>query len=330
MRKALERAGASVRVLSDQRSFAGRTPPLLRASLGEPTDAFLVGFPGHADVGLARLAGTARRAPIVFDAFVSLYESAVEDRQNVAPGSLAAIPLCPRRPAGVGAGHAGRARHRHPRPLLRRDGSACRPRKLRRVWVGADDDVMRPGGRPDDSQVPGVRLRELHPAARARARRRRGASARAARRRRVVHGGRRRRRRAACPPARRASSGVGNVDFVGWQPYETLPALMSAHHVCLGIFGTSPKVGRVIPNKLFDALAVARAVITADTPAVREVLTHGRDVWLCAAGSSEALAESIVALRDDRARRAMRSPAPGTSSSTRSSRSTRSRTMSPR
>ena len=66
---------------------------------------------------------------------------------------------------------------------------------------------------------------------------------------------------------------------------------MAASDVCLGVFGTSPKSQRVIPNKVFDALAVGRPVVTADTPAVREVLTHGEKAWLCPPGDPDALAE---------------------------------------
>jgi glycosyltransferase involved in cell wall biosynthesis len=92
---------------------------------------------------------------------------------------------------------------------------------------------------------------------------------------------------------------VKGVRFLGRRPYEQLPAEMAASHLCLGIFGTSPKAQRVIPNKVFDALAVGRPVITADTPAAREVLTHGENAWLCRPGDAEALAEAMLLLRSD-------------------------------
>jgi glycosyltransferase involved in cell wall biosynthesis len=90
---------------------------------------------------------------------------------------------------------------------------------------------------------------------------------------------------------------VRSVQFSGRRPYAELPALMAASHVCLGIFGTSGKAQRVIPNKVFDALAAERAVITADTPAAREALTHSVTAWLCPPGDPQALADSILALR---------------------------------
>jgi glycosyltransferase involved in cell wall biosynthesis len=96
---------------------------------------------------------------------------------------------------------------------------------------------------------------------------------------------------------------VKSVRFLGRRSYEQLPTEMAASHVCLGIFGTSPKAQRVIPNKVFDALAVARPVITGDTRAVREVLTHGENAWLCPPGDPEALAEAVLALRSDAAAR---------------------------
>ena len=73
--------------------------------------------------------------------------------------------------------------------------------------------------------------------------------------------------------------------------------------MCLGIFGTSPKAARVIPNKVFDALATARPVVTADTPAAREAFTHCHDAWLCPPGDAAALADALRTLRSDAALR---------------------------
>jgi len=71
-----------------------------------------------------------------------------------------------------------------------------------------------------------------------------------------------------------------------------------AADVCLGVFGTSAKAARVVPNKVYDALACGRPVVTADTPAAREVLRDGEEALLVPAGSAEALAAAIERLRD--------------------------------
>ena len=94
--------------------------------------------------------------------------------------------------------------------------------------------------------------------------------------------------------------GVKNMEFTdGWIPLESIPRHMAESSVCLGIFGASPKTQRVIPHKVFDALAMRRPVITADTPGAREALTHGENAWLCEPGSGEALAEAILTLKRD-------------------------------
>ncbi len=91
-----------------------------------------------------------------------------------------------------------------------------------------------------------------------------------------------------------------NVRFTDWIPYEQLHRFLQGWGVCLGIFGTSGKAARVIPGKVFVALSAGKAVITADSPSVRELLTDGESAVLCRRGDSEALAGAIRRLHGDR------------------------------
>ena len=176
--KALRRAGAEVRVVSDPRPYARRTPALLRRALGEATDLVLVGFPGHADVVAAKAVARLRGAPVLFDAFVSLQETA-EDRRGARRLDQVAAAR-PRGPIGVPIGGPGAGRHRCSRRALR-DGA-------RHTSVQAPPPVGRCRRRRDAAptgsgprRLPRVRVRQLHPAARARARRASGGDPRTTR-----------------------------------------------------------------------------------------------------------------------------------------------------
>ncbi len=93
---------------------------------------------------------------------------------------------------------------------------------------------------------------------------------------------------------------VSNVDFLPPVPYAQLPAEIAAADVCLGgPFGDTPKARRIIPGKTFQFLAMARPVIAGDTPGNRELLTHGRDAYLIPAADPEALAAAVARLQDD-------------------------------
>ena len=109
---------------------------------------------------------------------------------------------------------------------------------------------------------------------------------------------------ALCPEARFRIVGSGqlermlerrpsNVRWDPWVAYEDLPALYRSAGCTLGIFGTSDKAARVIPNKAFQALATATPLITANTPASRELLDNGRDALLVPPGDPDALADAI-------------------------------------
>ena len=91
--------------------------------------------------------------------------------------------------------------------------------------------------------------------------------------------------------------GIRNIEFMDVVPYETLKTYMEEADVCLGIFGVSQKTQLVVPHKVYEAVACGRPVITGDTKAIKEFFSHGEDVYLCSVGNAERLAGAIKDLR---------------------------------
>jgi glycosyltransferase involved in cell wall biosynthesis len=176
--------------------------------------------------------------------------------------------------------------------------------RFRRIWVGADDEVMRPQPRPGGDRpltvlfygtfIPLQGIEHIIDAAA------------------LVAGENERIRFILCGDGqthaemrRRARHlALRNLEFVPRRPPAELARLIGRSDLNLGIFGSGEKTGRVIPNKVFDALACERPVITGDTPAVRECLTDGEHAWLCPTGEPEALARAVLESSEDPAARA--------------------------
>ena len=78
-----------------------------------------------------------------------------------------------------------------------------------------------------------------------------------------------------------------NVEWVDWVDYERLPEEIQRAGCALGVFGTSAKAGRVIPNKAFQALACGTPLVTGDTPAARELLRDGESALLVPPGDPD-------------------------------------------
>jgi glycosyltransferase involved in cell wall biosynthesis len=246
-------------------------------------DAVLVGYPGHVDLPAARRA--ARGGPVIFNPLVSLADTLVSDRGRFRAGSLPARLLeeVDRR-AFRGADLVVADTQAHAVFL---SGLAGHDR-FEVCFVGAEDRLFRPPWRPAEPFV-ALFVGKLIPL--------QGvetivAAARLAPeiRFRVVGGGQ------LEPLLRDAPA---NVERITWIDYERLPDELRRAGCALGIFGGSAKAGRVIPNKAFQALACAAPLVTADTPAARELLADGESALLVTAGDAEALAAAVRRLADD-------------------------------
>ncbi len=100
------------------------------------------------------------------------------------------------------------------------------------------------------------------------------------------------------PAVRSLLAGTPGVTWVDWVEPGELPGVIASHDVCLGIFGTTEKAGRVVPNKLFQGAAVGCALVTSDTPPQRRLLVQG--ARFVPAGDEAALAAALADLATDR------------------------------
>jgi glycosyltransferase involved in cell wall biosynthesis len=268
---------------------------LIRAyrTLPEKTfDLVIVAFPGHTVVWLARLLFGPH---VVFDAFVSLYDSNVLDRRVY--GKLSVRALRDRFWDWTSMTLADTVlfdTDQHIEYVVREYNLARA--KILSVPVGTDTSIFYPREAllPDaftlhfhGTYIPLQGISYILDAARL--------LQNEAIEFTILGGG----QEFKTMQARAKSEGLTRVHFVPAVPYEELPLHIARAHACLGIFGDTDKTLRVIPNKVFECLAMGKPVITADTPAVRDAFIHEHDILLCKRASGASLAEAIRRLSGD-------------------------------
>jgi len=253
----------------------------------ESFDAMIVGYPGHLDLAAARR--VARERPIVFNPLVSLYDTFVADRRRFGPRSPAGRALKAIDRRALRAADLVVADTDANADFLAELGGLPRD-KMAVCLVGAEERVFAPGWKPEqpfEALFVG-KLIPLH-----------GIET-------VLEAAR------IAPDLRFKIVGSGqlepllggrpaNVEHLPWVEYERLPRELHAAGCALGIFGTSDKARRVIPNKVFQALACGVPVVTGDTPAARELLVDGESAQLVPPGDAQALASAVRRFADDAA-----------------------------
>jgi len=300
-----------------------------RYHTASPHDVVLVGYFGHLDVHLARW--LTRRRPVVLDMMLSVYDTVVCDRGLVAPRSPLARLTCGIDRWAVRASDL--ALLDTPQQVefcIRELGIPAA--KLAAVPVGAEVDQFPPTPFPH-GQTPGEPLRVLLYSSfiplhgtltvaaairllTAEAKATAGGAARPIRFT-IVGQGQDRPAFDQAIKAIKAIEAIGGgtngetgtgaaakpqveveVEVLDWVPYDQLGATVAAHHLVLGIFGQSDKAARVVPNKVYQAACAARAVVTADSPAMRDAFTD-QEIVLVPPGDPGALASALRSLAAD-------------------------------
>ena len=96
-----------------------------------------------------------------------------------------------------------------------------------------------------------------------------------------------------------AKYSLPQLTWLPWADYEKLVEYIHHADICLGIFGDSGKAGRVIPNKVFHILAAGKPLITRDSSAIRELLHDDMPgIFLVPPADSQALADKIQYLSE--------------------------------
>lgn len=296
IRKALESQGVSViecRVPAGS-WFAWLRLMLKHWSVRRSYDVMLVGFPGQEIMFLACLIA---RAPIIFDAFTSHYGGYILDRQKAGPHSLHArwYHFLDRWSCRI-ADLVLLDTDAHIGFFVREFGLARE--KFRRLFVGTDTDVFKPLALTQDEEfvvhfhghyIPLQGVRYIVEAAKL------------LEDERIVFNLIGKGQMYEETVRLSEKLGVTNLRFIDPVPYPILRDYMARADLCLGIFGNTLKTHLVIPNKVYEALALRRPVLTARTAAIGELLAEDRDVMLCMPGDPEDIAEKIRILMRDRA-----------------------------
>jgi len=265
------------------------------ACLG-PHDAVLVGYAGLLDIYPAWLLTRLSRRPLLLDAYLSVYNSIVHERKLARSGSLKArLVYTLERTACRLADRVLLDTQAHIAYFCELYGLTEGHFAL--VPIGADDHFFQPGGprRPAERPFRVIYHGKYIPTAGVEYILRAAALLTDDPAFAFEFIGEGEGKAAAQQLA--VDLSLPNVTFLGWMEKEELVHHLHAADVCLGNFGKTPQAQHAVSNKVYEGLALGLPVLTADTPANREVVRHGETAYLCPAADPEALAAALRALK---------------------------------
>jgi len=286
--RASQTANSAGQMLRD--ALRGLWPALRYLLTCKKPDIVVFLYPGHLDACVLGPIARLRRIPAVLDVFISLYDTVVSDRGL--SSSRSAIALATRTLDTVACWSVRTVVVDTPEHAQFFSEFTRRARRHFAVlWVGAEEERFVAEADPGDDApilwyLTYIPLHGFETVARAAA-----LMADDGRTFRLVGDGQRR----AAAEELAAELGLTNIEFVAPVPEEELRGEIARSSICLGVFGTSDKAARVVPNKVFQCAAAGRCVVTAATPAVQRAF--GDALVTVPVGDPQALADALRALR---------------------------------
>ncbi len=254
-------------------------------------DAVVVSYLGHLDVLVLWPFARLRGVPIVWDAFLSLYNTVVEDRRMLSPRNpLARLLWLTEWLACRAADRVVLDTRAHADYFVRTFRLPME--KTAAVFVGAEPDVFPPLPAQASGAVPIVvfygqfiPLHGIETIIKAAQAAQQddidwviiGTGQEADRIRSMLD-----------------SNPIPRLTWIHWAEYSELSTWLNRATVCLGIFGDTEKASLVIPNKVFQILMSGKPLITRDSSAMRELIEPGSSgVWLVPPADPAALVNAV-------------------------------------
>jgi glycosyltransferase involved in cell wall biosynthesis len=267
---------------------------------GKNSEVIFVGVFGHYDVWIAWVLAKLFRKRLVFDSFISYYDTLVSDRKSFSKYSLTAFYTYLLDFLAVHlADKVLLDTSTHAKYFM--DQFKLNPQKVYFVYIGADPDFFIPGSLKKSSKklivefhgsfqpLQGVDYivkaadilkeeKDIHF--------------------KIIGDGQTKKEVISLAESLR----IKNIEFISRLSLSEIKKIINNSDICLGIFGSSQKANRVIPNKAYESLALKKPLITMDSQASREIFKSNVNCLLVTNDNPVGLAEAIVRLRNQKLR----------------------------
>jgi glycosyltransferase involved in cell wall biosynthesis len=100
-----------------------------------------------------------------------------------------------------------------------------------------------------------------------------------------------------------AEDNLSNVTLLGLVPRDRVPGLLAASDILLVSLKPSPMFEKVLPSKLFEAMAAGKPIVLSVGGEAKAVLDRARAGIAVEPGNAEAIAEAVTTLAADSERR---------------------------